>query len=147
MEKMHFSIDIQAPREKVWKTLWDDASYRNWTRAFLEGSYAVTDNWKEGSKVLFLAADGRGMVSKVAANRTNEYMSFEHLGVVQDGLEDTSSEKVKEWKGALENYTLTQKDGVTTLTIEADITDEYKSYFEKAWPSALELVKQLSENQ
>src|SRR6476661_8328032 len=102
MEKMQFSIDIQAPKEKVWKILWDDASYRDWTRFFGEGSYAVTDNWKEGSKVLFLGADGRGMVSKVAANRPNEYMSFEHLGIVQNGLEDTSSEKIQGWKGALE---------------------------------------------
>lgn len=147
MEKMHFSIDIQAPKEKVWKTLWDDASYRNWTRVFGEGSYAVTDNWKEGSKVLFLGADGRGMVSKVAANRPNEYMSFEHLGVVQDGVEDTSSEKVKEWQGALENYLLTQKDGVTTLAIEMDSMADHKDYFEKTWPTALEQVKQLSENQ
>ena len=46
MEKMNFSIDINAPKEKVWNVLWDDDSYRKWTSAFAEGSYAKTDNWK-----------------------------------------------------------------------------------------------------
>jgi hypothetical protein len=54
MEKLNFSINISAPKDKVWQTLWDDASYREWTSAFAEGSYAETDNWKEGSEVKFL---------------------------------------------------------------------------------------------
>ena len=54
MKNMNFDISINAPREKVWEVLWDDASYRKWTSAFSEGSYAVTDNWKKGSKILFL---------------------------------------------------------------------------------------------
>jgi uncharacterized protein YndB with AHSA1/START domain len=69
MEKMNFSIDINAPKEKVWNVLWDDNSYRKWTSPFAEGSYAKTDNWKEGSKVLFLGPSGDGMVSKVASNK------------------------------------------------------------------------------
>ncbi len=98
MQKLNFSININAPKEKVWKVLWDDATYREWTSAFSEGSYAVTDNWKEGSEVKFLDPKGSGMVSKVAANRPNEFMSFEHLGEVKDGVEDRSSEKIKEWQ-------------------------------------------------
>ncbi|MGQ0827138.1 MAG: hypothetical protein ACT4ON_01960 [Bacteroidota bacterium] len=43
MEKLQFTIDIKASREKVWKTLWEDTSYRKWTSAFSEGSYAVSD--------------------------------------------------------------------------------------------------------
>ena len=145
MEKLNFSISIKAPKEKVWKILWDDDSYRKWTSVFSEGSYAVTDNWKEGTKVLFLAADGGGMVSTVAANRPNEYMSFKHMGEIKDGVEDISSEKVKGWSGALENYTLRETGGITTLSIEMDITAEYKDYFKKTWPKALEQVKILSE--
>jgi hypothetical protein len=101
MEKINFSIDINAPKEKVWNVLWNDESYRKWTSPFAEGSYAKTDNWKEGSKVLFLGPDGGGgMVSKVASNKKNEFMSFEHLGVVKDGIEDTESDSAKGWAGA-----------------------------------------------
>src|SRR5687768_606256 len=146
MEKMNFSTSIKAPKEKVWKVLWDDSTYRQWTSPFMEGSYAVTDNWKEGSKVLFLGPGGNGMVSTVAANRPNEFMSFKHLGEVKDGVEDTTSEKVKAWNGAHENYTLKETGGVTDLVVEMDMTDEFKDYFTKTWPVALEKVKEISEN-
>ncbi len=146
MQKINFSTNINAPKEKVWETLWDDASYRKWTSAFAEGSYAVTENWKEGSEVRFLDPKGSGMISRVAANRTNEYMSFEHLGEVKDGVADTTSEKVKAWAGGTENYTLKETNGITTLSIDMDIMDEYKDMFMQMWPKALEQVKILSEN-
>jgi|SRR6185369_82599 len=146
MQKINFSTSIDAPKEKVWKTLWEDESYRNWTSVFAEGSYAKTANWKEGSKVLFLDGKGSGMVSMVAVNRPNEFMSFKHLGIVKDGIEDVTSEKVKEWAGALESYKLNGKNEKTELIIEMDITEELKDYFMNTWPKALERVKELSEN-
>lgn len=145
MEKINFSTDINASREKVWEMLWNLDAYRAWTSAFTEGSYAKTDNWKEGSKVLFLDPKGSGMVSMVAANKPNEYMSFKHLGEVKDGVEDTTSDSVKAWAGATENYTLKGDNGTTTLSVDMDITDEYKEMFEKMWPKALEKVKALAE--
>ena len=145
MEKLLFSVSIQAPKNKVWSVLWQDESYRNWTSAFFEGSYAVSD-WKEGDKILFLGPDGSGMVSRIAEKRPNEYMSFEHLGMVNKGIEDTTSEKVRSWAGAKENYKLEEKEGVTNLFIEMDAAEDYKDYFIKTWPKALEQVKILSEN-
>ncbi|NEU07191.1 SRPBCC domain-containing protein [Flavihumibacter sp. R14] len=146
MEKSKFSVSINAPKEKVWKVLWDDSSYREWTRVFNEGSYAETDNWKEGSKVKFLSADGRdGMISEVAANRPNEFMSFRHLGVIKGGVEDTESDEVKQWGGATENYSLEEKDGIVSLKVDMDTTEEFKEYFDKTWPKALDRVKTLSE--
>ena len=64
MKTLNFSININAPKEKKWKTLWDDTTYRQWTRIFSEGSYAVSD-WNEGSRVLFLSAEGE-LVSRRA---------------------------------------------------------------------------------
>lgn len=145
MEKINFSASINAPREKVWSVLWNDASYREWTSAFTEGSYAETDNWKEGSKVLFLSPGGNGMVSRVASNKPNEFMSFEHLGEVKNGAEDTESDSVKGWKGAKENYTLTDESGKTKLLVEMDSIDEFKDYFLKTWPQALQKLKELAE--
>lgn len=144
MEKLVFSTSINASPEKVWNILWTDATYRKWTAAFMEGSYAVTD-WKEGSKVLFLDGKGMGMVSRIAVNRPNEYMSIEHLGEVKDGVEDTTSDRVKAWAGAHENYTLKKINDQTELTIDMDITEEYKEMFAQIWPKALANVKQLSE--
>ena len=145
MEKLNFSIDINAPKEKVWNTLWDDATYPQWTGVFCEGSHAKTD-WQEGSKVLFLDNKGSGMVSKIETKKPNEFMSFKHLGEVKDNVEDTSSEKVKGWAGALESYTLKESGAVTTLSVDMDIVEEFKDYFLKTFPGGLEKVKELSEN-
>lgn len=145
MEKLQFTARINAPKEKVWNALWEDASYRAWTSAFMEGSYAKTDNWKEGTKVLFLDPKGSGMVSMVAANKPNEFMSFKHLGEVKEGVEDTTNEKVKGWAGAFENYTLKDAGGKTDLTVEIDITDDFKEYFQNTWPKALEKLKEIAE--
>jgi L-rhamnose mutarotase len=145
MEKLNYNIVINATPEKVWKVLWSDDTYRKWTSAFAEGSCAETD-WKQGSKVLFHDGKGSGMVSRIAENRPNEYMSFEHLGEVKDGVEDTTSEKVKIWAGSHENYTLKNINGKTELTIDMDINEEFKEMFAQIWPVALNNVKQLSEN-
>jgi hypothetical protein len=144
MQKINFSVSINAPKSKVWSVLWDDATYGKWTAPFAEGSRAITD-WKEGSKVLFVSGSGDGMVSCIETKRENEYMSIKHLGMIKDGIEDTTSDKVKAWNGALENYTLQEKDGVTTLAVDMDITEEHKDYFMQTWPKALEVVKSLSE--
>jgi hypothetical protein len=144
MEKLKFSIHIKAPKERVWSVLFDDATYRQWTSVFTSGSYAETD-WKEGSKALFLDGKGNGMVSRIAESRPVEFLSIEHLGIVKDGVEDTRSDAVKVWGGARENYTLTGNNGETELRIDMDSENEFRDYFSKTWPAALNKVKELSE--
>lgn len=145
MEKQEFRITINAPKEKVWQTLWDKTTYPKWTSAFAEGSTVETDNWKKGSKVLFLDGNGSGMVSRVDENIPNSYMSFKHLGEVKDGVEDTTSERVTGWAGATENYTLKEADGKTEVVVNMDITEEFAEMFKNIWPKALKNLKELAE--
>jgi hypothetical protein len=147
MDNMKFNISINAAKEKVWSALWEDASYRKWTAAFSESSYAVTDNWKEGTKVLFLDNNKSGMVSTIVENRPNQYMSIKHLGEVKNGVEDTTSESVQQWQGVLENYTLTETANGTNLKIEmsGNISAEFKDYFLQTWPKALNKLKEITE--
>lgn len=145
MEKLHFKTLINAPRERVWHTILDDATYREWTSVFMEGSYAVTD-WQKGSKALFLGPGGTGgMVSRIEENIPNQFLSIEHLGEVKDGVEDTTSEKVKQWAGAHENYTLKDINGQTELLIDCDMADDYVDMFKEMWPKALDKVKEIAE--
>lgn len=144
-------IIIDASREKVWNTLWADASYRKWSAVFMEGSHIESESetesgWKEGSKILFLGPDRSGMTSVIAAKRPNEFMSFRHLGIVKDGVEDTTSDEAKKWL-ASENYTLKDTGGKTELTInfDGDIPADFVGYFNEAWPKALDKVKELAE--
>jgi uncharacterized protein YndB with AHSA1/START domain len=142
---MTFSTSINAPKDLVWRTMLEDETYRQWTSAFHEGSYAVTD-WKPGSKALFLAPDGSGMVSRVADHRPNEHLSLEHLGIVRNGVEDTTSTDVLRWAGAREDYTLREDAGRVVLTVEMDTTEEQRQAFEGMWPQALAALKELSEH-
>ncbi len=65
MNNINHTITINAPLEKVWNILWDDATYRKWTSAFQEGSHAVSD-WKQGSPIRFLGPGGQeGMYSVI----------------------------------------------------------------------------------
>lgn len=137
MEKINYSIKIKASSETVWNILWGEESYKDQTSVFTEGSTVVT-NWEEGSKVLFLDGKGSGMVSKIEKKINNEFMSFEHLGMMKDGIEDTTSEAVKEWSGAHENYTLADSNGGTKLTVEMDTNEEFYNYFKEIWPKALD---------
>jgi hypothetical protein len=144
MEKLHFKTSIDAPREKVWEVLWGDLTYPIWTSVFAEGSNVETD-WKEGSKVLFGDGKGRGMVSTIAKKTSNEFMSFKHLGTINNGVEDVNSEQTKEWAGSMENYTLKTINGKTELSIDIDVTEQFKDYFLKTWPTALQKLKELAE--
>lgn len=144
MEKKEFNISINAPREKVWNILWSKNTYGAWTAPFSEGSRAETDNWKKGSKVLFLDAKDDGMVSTVVENIPNEYMSFKHIGMVKAGVEDLTNPEIKNWAG-FENYTLKSVNDQTQLIIDMDMNDEYKDYFEETWPKALDKIKELAE--
>ena len=149
MQKLHFKIDINAPIEKVWDTMLEDKTYRVWTAQFNEGSYYMGD-WSKGSKILFLGPNPEtgkegGMVSRIKDNRKHEFISIEHLGMVNDGVEDTTSEAVKPWAGSLENYSFKNLNGKTELLIEIDINDDFKDMFNDMWPKALQKLKEISE--
>ncbi|MGE0446400.1 MAG: SRPBCC domain-containing protein [Vicinamibacterales bacterium] len=149
MEKLHFSTTIDAPKQKVWDTMFQDSTYREWTSAFNPKGSWFEGDWSEGSRIRFLGPgeDGRlgGMVSQIKINRPLEHMSIQHLGVIQDGKEDTTSAAVKAWAPAFENYTFREKDGRTEVLIDMDIDEEHRTMFEGMWPKALAKLKELAE--
>lgn len=148
MEKTHFSILINATTEKVWNTMLEDTTYRQWTTAFHEGSY-YEGSWKKGSEIRFLGPDKEGklggMYSRIKENIPYQFISIEHLGFITNGLVDTTSEEVKKWAPSFENYTFTPKGNQTELQVEIQIPLEYKAMFDEMWPRALKLLKELSE--
>jgi hypothetical protein len=139
MKTLNYSVSINAPKEKVWDKLWNDASYRQWTSAFSEGSYAETD-WQEGSKVLFLSPGGDGMFGIIEKKVPYKEMTFKHLGEVKKGVEEP-----KDWAGARESYQLQEANGTTQVNVKLDITEDYQEYFDKTFPKALDILKQISE--
>ena len=139
MKKVKFSIKINAPKEKVWDTLWSDSGYRKWTSVFAADSHAVSD-WKEGSPIKFIDGKGDGMFSIIEKKIINQQMSFKHLGELKNGIETAV-----EWAGAMENYFLNESGGVTELKMEMDMKEEFEKYFSEIFPKAIEIVKEISE--
>jgi uncharacterized protein YndB with AHSA1/START domain len=156
MQTLHFSIHINAPREKVWNTMLELPTYQEWTKPFspdptLPSKYV--GNWEEGSEIKFIGTDENGkdvesgMYGRIKENRLHEFVSIEHLGIINNGVIDTTSDEVKKWIPAFENYTFKEVDGGTELLVDTDTVEEYKQMFEEAWPKALEKLKELAEKE
>jgi hypothetical protein len=141
--KLHFSAVIRAPRRRVWQTMLHPTTYGEWTAAFAPGS-RYEGSWAEGERIRFLAGTS-GMVAEIAANREFEFLSIRHLGFVQDGVDDTTSDAVRAWAPAYENYTFHDCASGTELRIEQDVTAEFESYMRESWPKALDALKALCE--
>ena len=145
MEKLVFNIDVKASREKIWKVLWDDETYRKWTSAFCGESYAES-NWNEGDKIYFFGgSSGDGMNSLIETKIPNEYMAFKHIGEIKDFKEQPLNEETKKWSGAMETYRLIPDDEFTDLIARTDSVEKFVDYFKDVFPRGLEVVKQLSE--
>jgi len=147
INRLLFSIDIKAEESKIWETLWNERSYREWASVFYEGSYAVASDWNEGSTVLFLAPDQSGIYSIIESHIPNKLIQFKHIGSVLKGKEQPIDDETKKWSGATEIYKLTEGSDYNTLTIEIDVMDEHLEFMTDKLPKALEKIKWLSLNE
>lgn len=86
------------------------------------------------------------MVAEIAENRENEFISIRHFGFIANGVEDTTSEAIKAWAPAYENYTFLAIPEGTGIVVDQDVSVEWEEYINDAWPKALVLLKQLSES-
>lgn len=148
METIQFTTLINSNKQHVWKVMLEDKTYRKWTTAFHEGSF-YKGSWDKGSEIHFLGPDEEGnlagMYSKIKENRLYDFISIEHLGMIRNGVVDTTSDEVKKWTPAFENYTFTEKGNQTELKVEIQVNTNYKAMFEEMWPKALKILKDLSE--
>jgi uncharacterized protein YndB with AHSA1/START domain len=144
LKRLQWSVDIAAPTSKVYQTLVGLESYKQWTSAFGDGLY-FEGSWQKGQRIRFLTPEGHGVISEIAENRPNEFLSVRHLGYIVDGIEDTGSDATRAWAPAYENYTFTATPRGTTLIVDQDMTAEFGSMVE-TWPKALAILKALCEN-
>lgn len=142
MKEIQFSIKINASKEKVWNTLWEDATFRDWANIIDEGLY-IKGVMKEGHEIQFISSvNGYGVTSLVERFTPNEFVLFKHRA---DTKESGEQERENEWTGGAESYSLAEKDGITTLIVKTDIPHEQEETFNIRFPKALERLKTLSE--
>ncbi|MGB4590126.1 MAG: hypothetical protein WBI17_12995 [Clostridiaceae bacterium] len=142
MKKLQFSIEINASKEKVWATLWDDLTFRDWASIIDEGTY-IKGEMKEGNEIQFISAvNGYGVTSLIEKFKPNEFVFFRHSA---DTKESGQQEREKEWTGGTESYSLTEKNGVTTLLVKMEVPKELEEIFKVRIPIAQERIKTLTE--
>jgi uncharacterized protein YndB with AHSA1/START domain len=143
MEEMHFSIEIYATKERVWDTLWQDNTFRQWAGIIDPETY-MTGDLKEGNEIQFISSEnGYGVTSLVEKLVVGESLLLKHQADTQKA---GTRERENEWTGGEESYSLTEKNGTTTLTVALGVPPKMEEYFRVNYPKALERVKTLAEN-
>ena len=148
MKTLQFTKEISAPAQKVWDALWNEHTYTLWTASFNpdpNGGSAMQSDWKVGGKTLFTDTKGNGMISTIKSINEPYEIVFEHLGEVINGKEDTTSERVKSWAGSLEEYHLSENNGITTLKASVQTAEEWEGMMNNGFTKGLEIVKKISE--
>ncbi len=142
MKEMQLFTEIIAAKEKVWDTLWEDATFRQWAGIIDPGTY-MKGELKEGSEVEFISAEnGYGVTSLVEKVVPNEFLLLRHHADTQDA---GTAERDKQWTGGAETYELSGSSHTTLLTVTFDVPTELEDYFKDTYPKALEKVKTLAE--
>lgn len=141
MKQLHFEIVIQAPKETIWKVLWEDKTLRQWAGIVDPGTYMLGE-LEEGKTVQFNSKEGYGVTSYVDKLIPNEYVLLKHKADTKDYGE---SDREDQWTGGDESYTLNETNGVTTLILEFDVPEELEEIMNTSYPKALNKVKELSE--
>lgn len=151
MKKLQFKKDFKAAAEKVFNTMLgidDIKTYEWWTKEFNPNS-TYEGSWEKGAKIAFIGTDPNGnrggMLSEIVENIPHKFVSIRHYGLIDGDKEITQGKEVEKWAGAFENYTFDEKDGITTLTVETETTEDFIVYFNTTWPGALGRLKELVE--
>lgn len=145
MRTLSYHIIINAPKNKIWETLWNPETYAEWRQFLMPNSKLETD-WKAGGITRFWDSPGNGKRSTITHIEVPDVVTFNHLGLISKGIEDTQTCKIKEWSGAPERYLLIPlSDGSIRLQAEVrDFANEQEK-LDEGFKKGFEIVKRLAE--
>jgi hypothetical protein len=151
MKKLQFQVRINEPSTKVYDVmlgLSNKSTYEQWTSLF-NATSTYEGSWNKGSKILFVGVDEKGekggMVSEIAENSPNRFVSVRHYGLLQDGKEITEGPEVEKWAGVFENYSFEENDGITTVSVDLETAEDFVEYMNETYPKALDKLKEICE--
>ena len=156
MKKLQFQVSINAPVTKIFDFMLginNKSTYEQWTSLFNPTS-TYEGSWDKGNKILFIGVDEKGekggMVSRIAENIPNRFVSIQHYGLFQADKEITAGPEVEKWANGFENYTFEENNGSdsyrgTTVTVDLDTTEDFLDYMNQTYLKALDKLKELCE--
>lgn len=152
MERLQFTVSINAPAATVYNKMIGKETFKEWTSVFnpssdYEGGN-MEGNWEKDSKVLFVGVDKQGkregMVGYIRENVPNQFVSIEYVGILDGEHEIIEGPVAEDWQG-FENYTFESHGGSTIVTVDIDVNDQMIEYFRNTYPKALEKLKEICE--
>lgn len=145
MKNLNFNTKISAPVKKVWGTMLKQDTYKKWTNAAWPGSMYVGE-WQQGENIRFVGANGSGTLANLTTVEPYKHIKAIHTAILlEGGTEDRDSEMAKSWVGSIEEYTFSEKNGVTDLSVSMTIYPQWEQMFSNDWPKALAALKDLCE--
>lgn len=147
MKHLEYNTQIAASKQKVWNTMLQPETYKQWVNVSWPGSIYI-GKWEKGEQLKFTSPEQQGgTVAKITELVPFETLTAKHVAVINpDGSEDRTSEVAKGWVGTLERYTFNEQNGKTNLKVEIEIiTPEWESMFNDGWPAALKELKRICE--
>ena len=154
MIKLQFTVSINAPAGRIYDFMLgisNKSTYEQWTSEFNPTS-TYEGSWEKGNKILFIGVDENGekggMVSRIAENIPNRFVSIQHYGLFKAGKEITEGPEVEKWANGFENYTFDEDpggQGTTTVTVHLDTNEDFLDYMNHSYPAALDKLKELCE--
>ncbi|MBE0601310.1 MAG: SRPBCC domain-containing protein [Firmicutes bacterium] len=142
MKPLTFSLSIQAAAHRVWQTLWEDASFRNWSSLIDEGTYMQGD-LRQGQEVQFLSSvNGYGVTALVEALVPDAFVQFRYQADTQGGGQQT---RENQWTGGTEQYILQEQKSGILLTLKMDVPPDLIQTMQSRVPKALDRIKALAE--
>jgi hypothetical protein len=151
MKKLQFKVIINASVTKIFDFMFGISSkstYEQWTSLFNPTS-TYEGSWDKGNKILFIGVDEKGkkggMVSKIAENIPNQFISIQHYGLLKADKEIIEGPEVEKWANGFENYTFEEINGITKITVDLDTTEDFVDYMNETYPKALGKLKEICE--
>ncbi len=160
MKKLQFKVSINAPVTRIYDIMLGISSkstYEQWTSAFNPTS-TYEGSWDKGNKILFIGVDEKGekggMVSRIAENIANRFVSIQHYGLLKADKEITDGPEVEKWANGFENYTFEENNsqsddavgqGTATVTVDVDSPEDFESFMIQTYPKALDKLKEICE--
>jgi hypothetical protein len=151
MKKLQFKVNIHAPASSVYEKmlgLQSKSTYEQWTSLF-NATSTYEGSWNKGNKILFVGVDEKGerggIVSKIAENIPNRFVSVQHYGLVKADKDITEGPEVEKWANGFENYSFDENNGTTTVTVDLDTTEDFLDYMNQTYPKALGKLKEICE--
>ena len=145
MKRLEFTTDIASDKKKVWNTMLNPETYKQWVDVAWPGSY-FEGLWAKGEQILFVSPGQGGTLAELKEQKPYETILAEQVAVINpDGSEDRESKIAKGWIGTTERYTFNEQNGKTNLVVEINTPPSWAEMFEDGWPKALAKLKEMCE--